>query len=124
MQGDGETVLIVDDEEMLVRLAEEMIAGLGYEPVGFSSPMEALQAFRSDPERFSAVLSDETMPGMTGTQLTEQIAAIRPDIPIILMSGYAGPTLAARAHAAGARDVLAKPLQSQDIGQALAKRAG
>ena len=122
--GDGEAILLVDDEEMLVRLAEEMIAGLGYEPVGFSSPIEALQVFRGDPQRFSAVLSDETMPGMTGTQLTEQIAAIRPGLPIILMSGYAGPTLAARAHAAGARDVLAKPLQSQDIGKALAAALG
>jgi len=122
--GDGEAVLVVDDEEMLVRLSEEMIAGLGYEPVGFNSPIEALQAFRRDPQRFSAVLSDETMPGMTGTQLTEQIAAIRPDVPIILMSGYAGPTLTARAHAAGARDVLAKPLQSHDIAKALGTALG
>ncbi len=122
--GDGAAILLVDDEEMLVLLAEEMLAGLGYEPVGFNSPIEALQAFRSDPERFSAVLSDETMPGMTGSQLTEQIAAIRPDIPIILMSGYAGPTLAARALAAGARDVLAKPLQLRDIAKALASALG
>jgi PAS domain S-box-containing protein len=122
--GDGEAILLVDDEEMLVRLAEEMVAGLGYEPVGFTSPIEALQAFRSDPERFSAVLSDETMPGMTGSQLAEKITAIRPDVPIILMSGYAGPTLAARARTAGARDVLAKPLQSGDIGRALAGALG
>jgi CheY-like chemotaxis protein len=101
-----------------------MVAGLGYEPVGFTSPVEALQAFRSDPQRFSAVLSDETMPGMTGSQLTEKITAIRPDIPIILMSGYAGPTLAARAHVAGARNVLSKPLQSADIGRALANALG
>jgi CheY-like chemotaxis protein len=124
VHGDGEAVLVVDDEEMLVRLAEEMIAGLGYEAVGLTSPIEALQTFRDDPERFSAVLSDETMPGMTGTQLTEQIVAIRPDIPVILMSGYAGPTLAARAHAAGARDVLAKPLQSHDIARSLANVLG
>jgi PAS domain S-box-containing protein len=122
--GDGEAILVVDDEEMLVRLAEEMIAGLGYEAIGFTSPIEALQAFRSDPERFSAVLSDETMPGMTGSQLAEKIAAIRPDVAIILMSGYAGPTLAARAHAAGARDVLAKPLQAADIARALANALG
>src|SRR6185369_12602675 len=75
----------------------ETIAGLGYEAVGFSSAVEALEAFRSDPQRFDAVLSDETMPGMTGSQLTEKIIAIRPDIPVILMSGYAGPTLVARA---------------------------
>ena len=119
MLGRGETILLVDDEEMLVRLAEEMVAGLGYEPVGFTSPIDALQAFRADPERFAAVISDETMPGMTGSQLAEHIAAIRRDIPIILMSGYAGPTLAARARSAGARDVLAKPLQSRDIARAL-----
>ncbi|MEJ1963108.1 MAG: CHASE domain-containing protein [Gammaproteobacteria bacterium] len=118
--GDGETIMLVDDEEMLVRLSEETLAGLGYEPVGFTSAAEALQAFRADPERFAAVMSDETMPGMTGSQLTEHIIAIRRDIPIILMSGYAGPTLAARARAAGARDVLGKPLQSADIARALA----
>ena len=122
--GDGETILIVDDEEMLVRLAEEIIAGLGYEPVGFTSAIEALQAFRADPARFSAVLSDETMPGMTGSQLAEQIVAIRGDIPVILMSGYAGATLAARARSAGARDVLGKPLQSPDIARALASVLG
>jgi PAS domain S-box-containing protein len=120
MHGQGEAILVVDDEEMLVRLAEEMIAGLGYEPVGFTSPFEALQAFRADPDRFSAVISDETMPGMTGSQLAEQIAAIRRHIPILLMSGYASATLAARARSAGARDVLGKPLRSGDIGRALA----
>jgi signal transduction histidine kinase/ActR/RegA family two-component response regulator len=123
-RGSGETVLIVDDEEMLVRLAEEMMAELGYEPVGFTSAAEALQAFRADPARFSAVLSDETMPGMTGSQLAEQIVAVRGDIPIILMSGYAGATLAARARSAGARDVLGKPLRSPDIARALASALG
>lgn len=118
--GNGETVMLVDDEETLVRLGEETIASLGYEPVGFTSAAEALRAFASEPERFAAVLSDETMPGMTGSQLAEKIIAVRPDTPIILMSGYAGATLAARARAAGARDVLSKPLQSRDIARALA----
>ena len=119
-QGNGAAVMLVDDEEALVRLGEEMIARLGYEPVGFTSAAEALKAFRIDPQRFAAVLSDETMPGMTGSQLAEQIIALRPDIPIILMSGYAGPTLAARARSAGARDVLSKPLAARDIARALA----
>ncbi|MBX5462533.1 MAG: CHASE domain-containing protein [Steroidobacteraceae bacterium] len=118
--GNGESIMLVDDEETLVRLGEEILAGLGYEPVGFTSPLEALRAVQESPERFAAVLSDETMPGMTGSQLTEQIIAVRADMPIILMSGYAGPTLAARARAAGARDVLAKPLQSRDLARALA----
>jgi PAS domain S-box-containing protein len=119
-QGNGQAVMLVDDEETLVRLGEEMIASLGYEAVGFTSAAEALEEFRTDPRRFAAVLSDETMPGMTGSQLAAKLIAIRPDIPIMLMSGYAGPTLAQRARTAGARDVLSKPLTAGDIARALA----
>jgi PAS domain S-box-containing protein len=119
-RGNGAAVMLVDDEETLVRLGEEMIAGFGYEAVGFTSAVEALEEFRADPQRFAAVLSDETMPGMTGSQLTEKIVAIRPDMPVILMSGYAGPTLGARARSVGARDVLSKPLAARDIARALA----
>ena len=123
-RGDGQAVMLVDDEETLVRLGEEMIAKLGYEPVGFTSAAAALEAFRRDPMRFSAVMSDETMPGMTGSQLAERLIAIRADIPIVLMSGYAGATLAARARSAGARDVLGKPLDSRGIARALASMIG
>jgi FixJ family two-component response regulator len=119
-RGNGQIVMLVDDEETLVRLGEEMIASLGYEPIGFTSAADALEEFRADPQRFDAVLSDETMPGMTGSELAEQIVAIRPDMPIVLMSGYAGPTLAARARTAGAREVLSKPLAARDIARALA----
>jgi CheY-like chemotaxis protein len=123
-RGNGETVMLVDDEETLVRLGEEQISGLGYEAVGYTSAAEALEAFRTAPERFAAVLSDETMPGMTGSQLAARIIAIRAGTPIILMSGYAGPTLAAQAHAAGARDVLGKPLDLQALARALASLLG
>ena len=75
--GSGETVLLVDDEEALVRLGEEMIAGLGYEPVGFTSSTAALETFRATPQRFDAVLSDEAMPDMTGSELAREIRAIR-----------------------------------------------
>jgi PAS domain S-box-containing protein len=118
--GTGQTVLLVDDEEMLVQLGEEMLAQLGYEPVGCTSSSYALETFRSAPERFDAVLTDETMPGMTGSQMTRLIRELRSDIPVILMSGYLGPGLAARARAAGANEVLAKPLASRDIARALA----
>jgi CheY-like chemotaxis protein len=119
-QGNGDAVMIVDDEETLVRLGEEMLASLGYEPIGFTSAAEALAEFRADPQRFAAVLSDETMPGMTGSQLTAQLIAIRPDLLVILMSGYPGPTLAARARVAGAREVLSKPLAARDLARVLA----
>lgn len=120
VRGNGEAVMIVDDEQTLVRLGEEMIAALGYEPVGFTSPAAALEAFRRDPERFAAVLSDETMPGMTGTGLAAQLISIRADVPVVLMSGYASAALAARARSVGAREVLGKPLNSRDIARALA----
>jgi CheY-like chemotaxis protein len=118
--GQGETVMLIDDEQTLVALGEEMLAELGYEPVGFQGSLAALQAFQAAPQRFDAVLTDETMPGMTGTELAREIRKLRPDIPIILMSGYSGRTLTERAGAVGIGDVLKKPLQSCDIAASLA----
>ncbi len=117
--GNGETILLVDDEEPLVRLGEEMIAELGYEPVGFTSSMAALASFRAEPQRFHAVLSDEAMPDMTGSELVQEIRRIRPDIPIVLMSGYVTTALSARARDAGVAEVLSKPLVSRDIARSL-----
>ncbi|AMO22681.1 hypothetical protein UC35_07045 [Ramlibacter tataouinensis] len=118
--GTGETILLIDDEEALVRLGEEMMAELGYEPVGFASGAAALETFRDSPQRFDAVLSDEAMPGMTGSELAREIHRIRPDIPIVLMSGYVTPALIDRARQIGIKDVLAKPLAARDIARSLA----
>ncbi len=117
--GRGETVMIVDDESALVALAEEMLAGFGYEPVGFESSRAALQAFRAKSERFDLVLTDEAMPGLVGTELAREIRLLRPDIPIILMSGHGGAPLAQRAAAIGVSEVLHKPLQRVDLAEAL-----
>ncbi|MGE5339385.1 MAG: PAS domain-containing protein [Gemmatimonadota bacterium] len=119
-QGAGQTILLVDDEVPLVQLGEEMMAELGYEPIGFTSSALALESFRAEPLRFDAVLSDEAMPGMTGSELAAEIRRIRPDIPIVLMSGYATAELAARARATGVVEVLAKPLVSRDVARSLA----
>ncbi|HEX6018703.1 MAG TPA: ATP-binding protein, partial [Burkholderiaceae bacterium] len=119
--GNGEIVLLVDDEEALVRLGEEMIAGLGYEPIGFTSSVAALQSFRDSPGRFDLVLSDEAMPEMTGSELARSIREIRGDIPIVLMTGYVTPALARRARDAGVADVLAKPLVAREIARSLAE---
>jgi CheY-like chemotaxis protein len=118
--GQGETVLLVDDEEALVRLGEELLAELGYEPVGYASSRQALEAFRAAPDRFQLVLSDEAMPDMTGSELVARIREIRPAVPIVLMSGFVSPALAARAREAGVAEVLAKPLVSRDIARGLA----
>ena len=96
-------------------LAEETLAQLGYEPVGFDSSLAALQAFRAEPKRFDLVLTDETMPDLTGTELAREMRQLRPDIPIILMSGYSGALLSERAQAVEVIDVLRKPLIRRDI---------
>ncbi|HJY76599.1 MAG TPA: PAS domain S-box protein, partial [Burkholderiales bacterium] len=119
-EGSGETVLIVDDEEMLVRLGEEMVAGLGYEPVGFASSAAALESFRACPERFHAVLTDESMPELTGSDLVREIRKLRSDIPIVIMSGVVTPALSARARELGATEVLAKPLAERELARSLA----
>ncbi len=122
--GKGETVMIVDDERPLVALAEETAAQLGYEPVGFDSSNAALQAFRATPLRFDAVLTDEAMPELTGTELAHEIRRLRPAVPVILMSGYAGAQLTARAAEIGVNDVLRKPLHRRDLAESLARVLG
>jgi len=120
-RGDGQTVMIVDDERPLVALVEETLAELGYEPIGFSSSVQALQAFREAPQRFDAVLTDETMPELIGTELAREIRRLRPDVGIVLMSGYSGAQLLERARAVGVREVLRKPLQRKDIAECLGR---
>jgi PAS domain S-box-containing protein len=115
--GQGQTVLVVDNEQSLVALAEETLAELGYEPVGFSSSAAALRAFRDSPQRFDIVLTDESMPEFAGTALATEIGLLRPDLPIVLMSGFAGAQLQERVRALGIRDLLRKPLQRKDLAE-------
>jgi PAS domain S-box-containing protein len=123
-RGHGAVIMIVDDEAALVALAEEMLAELGYEPVGFKSSVSALQAFREDPRRFDLILTDEAMPDLVGTELAREILLLAPATPIVLMSGYGGSGLAQRAAAIGVREVLRKPLQRRDLAESLARVLG
>jgi PAS domain S-box-containing protein len=120
-RGHGDTVMIVDDEPALVALAEELLADLGYEPVGFNSSSAALQAFRAEPQRFDLLLTDEAMPDLTGTELAREIRRAAPALPIVLMSGYGGTQLSQRAADIGINEVLRKPLQRRDLAESLAR---
>jgi CheY-like chemotaxis protein len=101
----------------LVALAEEMLAELGYEPVGFTSAAAALEALRCAPLRFDLVLTDESMPEVTGTTLAAAIRLLRADLSIVLMSGYGSTALHERALALGIRDLLRKPLLGRQLAE-------
>jgi signal transduction histidine kinase/ActR/RegA family two-component response regulator len=119
--GQGETIMFVDDERPLVLLGEEMLAAIGYEPIGFDRSSAALAAFRADPDRFDLVLTDEIMPEMTGTELAVALHELRPDLPILLMTGHRGLDESRGFGAAGIREVLKKPLLSADLARGLAR---
>jgi CheY-like chemotaxis protein len=112
-------VLIVDDEEVLVKLASETLTGVGYAVAGFTASAAALAAFRADPKRFDAIVTDESMPGMSGCELIQEMRALRPTIPILLVSGYLSPAVMERARNAGASDVLRKPLSAHELAASL-----
>jgi PAS domain S-box-containing protein len=120
-RGGGQRVLVVDDEEPLVRLATRTLEELGYAAVGFTSSTAALAAFRADPKRFDAVITDERMPGLSGSALIREVRGIRGSIPIVLMSGYVGAAVARQAREAGAEEVLKKPLSARDLAASLAR---
>ena len=119
--GRGETILFVDDERPLLLLGEEMLAALGYEPIGFDRSEAALAAFRADPDRFDLVLIDQFMPEMTGCEVALALHEIRPDLPIVLMIGYAGQIGSQRLQASGISDVLNKPLRPAPTSFCLAR---
>lgn len=118
-RGSSRTVLVVDDDRLMLSLAEEILAGLGYEPVGYDSPQQALAAFEAGPQRFDAVLVDERMPGLSGTELAARITAQRADIAVIIVTGYGGQDLEERARAAGVFRVITKPYTASALREAL-----
>ncbi len=118
--GAGQVILAVDDEVDVLHALEEMLAQLGYEPVGFSDSREALAAARANPRAFDAVVSDEVMPQLIGTQLALELHKLTPGLPIVIASGYGGAGFEARALSAGVNRVLRKPYRMSEIAEALA----
>jgi PAS domain S-box-containing protein len=116
-----EKILFVDDERVLADLGRQMLGGLGYQVETRTSPIEALEAFRANPQKYDLVITDLTMPQMSGLKLARQLIEIRPDIPIILCTGFSDQASEQAAGAMRIRAFLLKPLVMRDIAGAVRK---
>jgi PAS domain S-box-containing protein len=114
-----ERVFFIDDEETLVEIGKKMLGRLGYQVTTRTSPREALEAFQAHPGAFDLVITDQTMPGMTGERLARRLMQIRPDIPVILCSGFSEVMDENRARAAGIRAYVMKPLVMSDMAKTI-----
>ena len=122
----NERILLVDDEAAIARLEKQMLERLGYQVTSRISSLDALEAFKANPDRFDLVITDMTMPNMTGDQLAKEINAIRPGIPIIVCTGFSERINPEKAAAMGIRGLLMKPIirfeMAQMIREALDRR--
>jgi signal transduction histidine kinase/DNA-binding response OmpR family regulator len=115
--GNGQRILFVDDEPAVVHLSSNMLQRAGYRVTGSTSPKEALGLFRSDPDNFDLVITDLTMPGLTGTALSAELLRLRPQVPIILITGFASGIDDRKARDLGIRALMQKPFSMQEMAE-------
>ncbi len=120
-KGNGQRILYLDDEDALVLLARRLLERLGYQVSGFVSAAEALAAFEAAPDQFDLVLSDLSMPGINGIDVARRVLQIRPEIPVLLASGYVRPEDVEIARSIGVRDVIWKPTTINEMGELLGR---
>ncbi|MCF8034563.1 MAG: PAS domain S-box protein [Desulfarculaceae bacterium] len=112
---DGERVMFVDDEPSLVEIARHILSRLGYRVDGYTSSTEALAAFQAQPDAFDLVITDQTMPSMTGAALVREIKELRPELPVIIATGFSRQLSPEQARQAGVAAFVMKPITSQEI---------
>jgi len=117
--GHGERVLLVDDEAALVSIGTKVLERAGYKVTGFTSSNEALAAFKKSPKDHDLVITDLTMPGMTGVALADALLEVRKDLPILLATGYIEESIREQAALLGFRDILLKPVSAQAMAEAV-----
>ncbi len=115
----NEHILLVDDEEQVLDINRMLLEELGYKVTIISSAVKALELFQSNPSIFDLVITDMTMPQMTGLELTKQMFAIRPGIPVIMCTGFSELISKEQAHAIGIKAFLYKPVQGNDLAKAI-----
>ena len=117
--GAHERVLFVDDEKAIAEIVQSMLKYQGYEVVVRTSSIEALELFRVQADRFDLVITDMTMPNMTGDKLAQELLRIRPGIPIILCTGFSEYITEEKAKAMGVREFVMKPLAIRDLAESM-----
>ncbi len=115
VQGGHEHILVLDDEEVLANLMERTLAPLGYDVVAMTNSADAFAAFKAHPNLFDLIVTDQTMPNMTGEQLAVEVRRIRPDMPVILITGFTGGELRERLTGIGVSAVLVKPVRPLEM---------
>lgn len=111
----NERILIIDDEKEIVELMYKMLGRFGYQVTAKTSSTEALKLFRSAPGRFDLVVTDQTMPGTTGIELSKIIRKIRPDMPIVLCTGFSETITEEKLKAIGIKKYIMKPVRCSEI---------
>jgi len=117
----NETVLLVDDEKSLLYMTQEMLAHLGYQVKAEINPIDALALFQSKPDQFDLVITDMTMPQMTGVAFSKKLLAIRKDIPIIICTGHSALVDEEKAKNMGLAAFIMKPVNMQVLAQTIRK---
>jgi PAS domain S-box-containing protein len=115
----NERILFVDDEESMVNLNQQRLERLGYKVIGETDPSEALEFFRTNPDQIDLIISDMTMPHMTGDKLAQEILNIRSDMPIILCTGYSKRMSEDRAQEIGIRKYIEKPIEMANLARSI-----
>jgi PAS domain S-box-containing protein len=118
-RGQGERILYVDDEVSLADVGGRRLTSLGYAVTTSTHPAEALEHVRRAPDGFELMITDYTMPHMTGVALAQAVATLRPDLPILLLTGYVEDISADELRAAGVHRVVQKPATLQELGEAV-----
>ena len=122
--GGHEHILLIDDEHVLVEMGKKMLERLGYSVETRTSSVEALALFKAQPDRYDLVITDMTMPNMTGDKLAAELIRIRPNIPIILCTGYGEPLLEERVKNFGIKTFVMKPVLRSEMAKAIQDALG
>jgi CheY-like chemotaxis protein len=114
----------VDDEEAILTIEKQVLERLGYQVTSRTSSLEALEAFRANPDRFDLVITDTAMPNMSGDKLSGELIKIRPDIPILLCTGFSETISEKKAASMGIKGFLLKPIVMKDLAQKIREVLG